>query len=144
MAWVATGLKKKRRGNKPEIWYLKQGNDKKNHGLQAASPPPASSPTLFYLDPAVPISLAAAKPAANNVDGEKEEKGSYLVESFQTEIRPLLIFASTRRFVSSLKQCLNRVNGIEARGRAGGEQGASRATVLQLILLYNGSVLSLD
>ncbi|GMN71312.1 hypothetical protein TIFTF001_053381 [Ficus carica] len=66
--------------------------------------------------------------AAKIVDGEREEKGSYLVESGQTEIRPLLIFASPRRFVSSLIQCLNRVKGIEARGRAGGEQGNSAPT----------------
>ncbi|GMN58798.1 hypothetical protein TIFTF001_027898 [Ficus carica] len=75
--------------------------------------------------------------AAKIVDGEREEKASYLVESGQTEIRPLLIFASPRRFVSSLNQCLNRVKGIEAHGRAW-------ATLLELRLLYNGSVISLD
>ncbi|GMN68844.1 hypothetical protein TIFTF001_037897 [Ficus carica] len=81
----------------------------------------------FYLDLALPISISAAKPeddleresrerkqgcgdgwagereyvceerAAKIVDGEREEKASYLVESGQTEIRPLLIFASPRR-----------------------------------------------
>ncbi|GMN58983.1 hypothetical protein TIFTF001_028071 [Ficus carica] len=147
--WLAGEEKKKfyfldlqRAGGRPQRPWVATGLSR--IAAWAASPPPASSPYIsistsrfrsLSLRPnqcddgwAGEREYVCEERAAKIVDGETEEKCSYLVESGQTEIRPLLIFASPRRFVSSLIQCLDRVKGIEARGRAGGEQGNSAPT----------------